>query len=139
PSSASAVVVLPHPDSPTSASTSPRATSKDTPSTISAPPTVSTRSDSTASASSDTAVLHVTAARARDPVGNEVDADRQERDRRRRHDHEPRLNEQAGAILADHQRPVGLRRPLAEAEVADRAEEDHGPAQPEAEVREHRR
>src|SRR5216683_936898 len=123
-----AMVVLPEPDSPMRATTSPGAMEKLTSLTMrtSSPRSLRavTRNPSTSTSGGMSAVLRREST-ARHVVDQEVDADRQRGDRRGRHHHGRRAFAQAGYILAHQGAPIGEGRLNAEPEKAEAAEQQH--------------
>ena len=73
------------------------------------------------------------------PVDDQVDADRQERDRRAGHQRRRDAEDDAVLVVLHHAAPVGRRRLDAEAEEGERREEQEGEAEAQAELGEQRR
>src|SRR6185312_16986132 len=150
PSSASATVVFPDPDSPTRPVTAPRPTEKEISSTMSTPvaprstlsPETSRLARSTRLgagctwASAGIAVAHESDNGPLDAVGDEVDPDRQQGDQGDRCDHSPRLDGQADEVLVDHVAPIGARRLAAEAQERQRRDQPDRPGQAQTELHE---
>src|SRR5579862_3161417 len=155
PSRASASVVLPLPDSPTTPRISPGATSKLTSSTTGSPLSSATVRFSTLIATPVAASLmrsrswlrcddaphsarDVGAAEAaRDCVAGEVDADREDGDHRRRCQHRERVQRDVLPVLADHQRPVGAGRVDSEPEIDNRRDDQDRVGEAQACIDEH--
>src|SRR5665213_3943920 len=119
---ASAIVVLPEPDSPTRASTSPSLIVKLTsltmgnsrPSILSA--LMQSPSTTTRGAISGSASRNIMACSGRQTVNHQVDADRQAGEGCRRYECRSVAIRKSREVLAHHRAPIGVRRLHAEAE-----------------------
>src|SRR5512143_2223807 len=129
PISARAMVVLPEPDSPISASTSPLGIEKLTSSTMVTDAPASLRavtvSPSTLTRSTNSGLPCQAARTARQPVDQEVHADRQAGDGERGHEDGRRAVGEAGSVLTHQRAKIGVRWLHAEPEEAEAAEQQH--------------
>src|SRR5450830_320314 len=141
PSSARAMVVLPEPDSPINASTSPFFREKLTPLTISTSPRSSpatTRRSSTRINSVISMASRASTTSGRQIVDQQIHTDGQGADGQRRNDDRQRALVEAADVFADQRAEVGIRRLHAEPQKTHAAEQQHNVAETQAQVGQYR-